>query len=55
MTSKFKKSFSTEPVSVKNDTRQPRVKEIQVCSNEGQCPFPWGDDNIIVEEHLPCL
>ena len=29
--------------------------EIQVCSNEGQCPFPRGDNNIIVEIHLPSL
>ena len=53
---KFKKS-STEPILVKLGTKHSSVKEIQVCSEEGQCPFPRGDNtcNIEVEIHLPRL
>ena len=25
-------------------TKHPWVKRIQVCSNEGHCPFPWGNN-----------
>ena len=51
---KFKKS-STKPMSVKLGTKHSWMKKIQVCSNEGQCPFPRGDNSIILEKHLPSL
>ena len=52
---KFEKSSSKEPVSVKLCTKHSWLKEIQVCSNEGQCPFPRWNNNTILEIHLPSL
>ena len=37
-------SRTTEPISNKLGIKHPRVKGIQVCSNEGPCPFPRGDN-----------
>ena len=39
----------TEPISTKLGTKHPWVKRNQVCSNEGPCPFPKGDNNEIVK------
>ena len=47
--------FSSETVSVKLGAKHSWMKAIQVCSNESQCPFPRGDDNIIVEILLSSL
>ena len=37
-------SRTTGPISTKLGTKHPRVKGIQVCSNEGPHPFPRGDN-----------
>ena len=37
-------SRTTGPISTKLATNHPRVKLIEVCSNEGLCPFPRGDN-----------
>ena len=42
----------TEPISTKLVTEHPWVKRIQVCSTEGLCLFPRGDNNEIGKIHL---
>ena len=37
-------SRTTELISTKLGTKHPWMKGIQVCSNEGLCPFPRGDN-----------
>ena len=39
----------TEPISTKFGTKNPWVKEIQVCSKEGSRPFPRGDNYEIAQ------
>ena len=39
-------SRTTGPISTKLGTMHPRVKGIQVCSNEGCCPFPRGEKTL---------
>ena len=46
---------TTGPISTKLCTKYPWVKGIQVCSNEGPCPFPRGDNYEIVKIHWQCL
>ena len=41
-----------EPISSTLGTKHPWVKGIQVCSNEGSCPFPRVDNYEIVKIHL---
>ena len=51
---KFEKASSPEPLgqfSTKVDTNHPWVNVIQVCSNEGLCPFPGEDNYEIVKIH----
>ena len=48
----LKKNFfsrTTEPISTKLSKKHPWVKGIQVCSKEGPCPFPRGDNNEIAK------
>ena len=42
----MKKNFSRTigPIPTKLDRMHPLKKEIQVCSNEGLCSFPRGDN-----------
>ena len=40
------------PISTKLSTKHPWVNGSQVCSNEGLCPFPRGDDNEIANIHV---
>ena len=40
-----------EPISTKHGTKHPWVKGIQICSIDGPCPFPWGDNYEIVKIH----
>ena len=42
---------SPEPISTKPGTKYPLVKGIQVCSNEGPCPFQRGDNYEITKIH----
>ena len=42
-------SRTTGPISTKLGTLHPWVKKTQVCSNEGFCPFPRGDNYEIVK------
>ena len=44
-------SRTTEPISTKLGTKHPWVKGIQVCSNDGSCPFPRGDNYEIAKIH----
>ena len=44
-------SRTTGPISNKLNTMHPGVKGIQICSNEGQYPFPRGDDYEIAKIH----
>ena len=46
-------SFSptTGSISTKLGTKHPWVKGIQVCSNEGPCPFLMGDNYEIAKLH----
>ena len=45
-------SRTTGPISTtKLGTMHPWVKGIRVCSNEGPCPFPWGDYYEIANKH----
>ena len=44
-------SRTTGPISNKLGTNYLWVKGIQVCSNEGPCPFPRGDNYKIVKIH----
>ena len=44
-------SKTTWPISTKLGTKHPWVKGICVCSNEGSCPFPRGDNYSIVKIH----
>ena len=44
-------SITTKPISTKLSTKHPWMKGIQVCSNEGPCPFPKGDNYEIVKIH----
>ena len=44
-------SRTTGPISTKVDTKHPWVMGIQVCSNEGLHPFPWGENYEIVKIH----
>ena len=50
---KFKNllSRSTGPISTKLGTKHPWVSGINICSNEGPCPFPMGDNYEIVKIH----
>ena len=47
---------TTGPILINLGTKYSWVKEIQVCSNEGWCPFPR-ENNIVkmLEKHLPSL
>ena len=42
---------TTGPISIKLGTKHPWVQGIKVCSNEGPCPFPRGDNYEIVKIH----
>ena len=44
-------SRTTGPISTKLGTKHPWMKWIQVCSNEGPCPFPRGDNYEIAKIH----
>ena len=48
---------TTGPISMKLGTKHPKVMGNHICSNEGPCPFPRGDnsENILTnfKNHLP--
>ena len=44
---------TTGLISTKLGTKHPWVKGIQVCSNEGPCLFPRGNNYKIAKRHLP--
>ena len=44
-------SRSTGSILLKLSTKYPWVKGIQICSNEGPCPFPRGDNYEIANIH----
>ena len=44
-------SRTTGPISTKLVTMHPWVKGIQVYSNEGPSPFPWGDNCVRAKIH----
>ena len=46
-------SRTTGPISTKLGTKHPWVKGSQVCSNEGPCPFPKGENYEIAKIHWP--
>ena len=48
-------SRTTGPISTKLDTMHLLVKWIQVCSNEGICFFPKGDNYKIAKNHVRIL
>jgi hypothetical protein len=45
-------SRTTGPILTKLGTNHPWAKEIQVCTNEWDCPFPRGDNSKTVNIHL---
>ena len=42
---------TTGPISTKLGTKHPWVMRTEVCSNEGLCPFPRGDNYKLVKIH----
>jgi hypothetical protein len=44
-------SITTGPFLTRLGTNYPRGEGIQVCSNEGDCPYPRGDDSKRVKIH----
>ena len=44
-------SRTTRPISFKLETKHVWVMGVQVCSNEGPCPFPRGDNYEIAKRH----
>jgi hypothetical protein len=44
-------SRTTGPILTRLDTNYPYVERIQVCSNEGDNPFPRGDNSERVKIH----
>jgi hypothetical protein len=48
-------SRTIEPILSRLGTNHPWVKGIQVCSNEGDCLSPWGDNSGRVKIHWKFL
>ena len=44
-------SLTTGPISTNLGTMCPLVKGIQICSNEGPCPYPRGNNYEIAKKH----
>jgi hypothetical protein len=48
-------SRTTGPILTRLGTNHPLVKGIQVCSNEGDCLSPWGDNSKTIKIHWKFL